>query len=672
MAKRTLNINIAGRVKKVKTDNFLVPLFEAISNSIHSIEGLPSSFSGEIKIEIIRQPRQGTLESNEVGEKSVTGFVLTDNGIGFSDANMDSFCEADSTLKAKQGGKGVGRFSWLKFFEKATIESVFTTEKKNKRRKFSFSSSGIDEDDLVDVTSATITSVTLDPLQLHFESKTRRSHDQIAISIIEHFIAYLVTGSLPKLTLIDGAANIDVKDLYQKSIGKNAVTKSFKIRGAYFKATGIKFFLGNATHTAFLCGDKRAAEKVLLSKRDPFLTKRFTDDGLRQYAYQIFVESEYLDSIVNDDRDGFRFPDSGSLEAASENSISKDEILAEVTKIVREEMSSEITKIKEDNIKTVHSFVSNSAPQYRYVIQKHQNEIATIHDSDPAKIDEALRRIQFEDELKTKAEISMLMKKSEEVGESARAEWQKRSTEIFAKLSEAAKGSLASYIVQRKSILELLKKRLESSEGMHAREEAIHQLIFPMRTTSDDVSYEEQNLWIVDERLSYHYYLASDKPLRTISVAESGSAKEPDIIVFNRPIALNDRPEQDRLESVVILEFKRPGETSVEGQKNPVDQVLEYIELIMEGRAENRKGRPLQSTDAVYFFGYVICELDPLLRKVLSRRTMRETPDGRGMFGFFPDHKAYIEVISYDKMVDDAAKRNKILFEKLQLPPGHQ
>jgi hypothetical protein len=239
---------------------------------------------------------------------------------------------------------------------------------------------------------------------------------------------------------------------------------------------------------------------------------------------------------------------------------------------------------------------------------------------------------------------------------------------MLGKLSEEGKANLASYIVHRKLILELLQKRMELVEDAHAREEAVHQLIFPMRATSDEVGYESQNLWMIDERLSYHYYLASDKPLKAIPPAVSDSKKEPDLIVFNRPIALNDRPEGERLESIVIVEFKRPGDSSVDGQKNPVQQIQEYIELIQTGRAETRKGRPILVTDATYFFGYVICELDPLLKKVLKRSSMKETPDGRGMFGFFEDHRAYIEVISYEKMMDDARKRSRILFEKLQLP----
>lgn len=125
--------------------------------------------------------------------------------------------------------------------------------------------------------------------------------------------------------------------------------------------------------------------------------------------------------------------------------------------------------------------------------------------------------------------------------------------------------------------------------------------------------------------------------------------------------------ESEKTESIVIIEFKRPGESPVNGDKNPVDQILEYIEIIKEGKTTNRKGRPLSASTETYFFGYVICELDSNLKKIIRRRTMKKTPDERGMFGYFYDHSSYIEVISYDKMLDDACKRNRILFDKLHL-----
>ncbi len=37
-------------------------------------------------------------------------------------------------------------------------------------------------------------------------------------------------------------------------------------------------------------------------------------------------------------------------------------------------------------------------------------------------------------------------------------------------------------------------------------------MIYPQRKTSDDISEEAHNLWLIDERLSYCSYIASDIP----------------------------------------------------------------------------------------------------------------------------------------------------------------
>ncbi len=664
MTKRLLSANVAGRVKKIRTDNFLVPLFEAISNAVHAIDSREVD-TGEIVVELVRRPHQQDLLAQGPEEMPITGFIVSDNGIGFNEPNLTSFCEADSTFKASIGGKGVGRFAWLKFFDKASIESVYKEAGKHKRRTFTFSTTGLDDAEPVEVVAEPGTTVSLSPLKLAFESKTRKSLEQIAIALVEHFIAYLVTDALPRLVVRDGAAERELREFYRRSIGQHSTSKSFTIDGFEFRATGIRFYLGGQTHAAFFCGDKRAAEKVHLSKRDAFFTKKFTDDALRHYAYLLFVESRYLDDIVNDDRDGFQFPDAESPELTG---VTRERLIEETLRIARSDMDAEMSKIKEDNLETVTRFIHGIAPQYRHILHKHRDTVAAIHERDPSKIDQSLRKLQFEEELRTRAELAALMRSAQQVEEPTRSAWRQKADDLFARLNEEGKANLASYIVQRRAILDLLQKRMEITDGIHAREEAVHSLIFPMRHTSDDLSYEEQNLWILDERLAYHSYLASDKPLGTIPPAESASPREPDLIVFDRPIALTDRPEHEQSEAITIVEFKRPLISAVTGDKNPVDQVLEYVELIQDGRARNRRGRPLNVTERTYFFGYVICELDEHLKRVLSRKTMEETPDGRGMYGFFQRHRTYIEVMSYDKMLDNAIKRNRILFEKLQLP----
>jgi hypothetical protein len=45
----------------------------------------------------------------------------------------------------------------------------------------------------------------------------------------------------------------------------------------------------------------------------------------------------------------------------------------------------------------------------------------------------------------------------------------------------------------------------------------------------------------------------------------------------------------------------------------------------------------------------------------------RRTPDNLGYYDFNEALNAYYEILSYEKILGDAKKRNRILFEKLNL-----
>jgi hypothetical protein len=66
-------------------------------------------------------------------------FAITDNGIGLNDENFDSFNTAFSDHKLSRGGKGLGRFTWLKAFDKVEIDSTFEKQGEDpQRRRFTF------------------------------------------------------------------------------------------------------------------------------------------------------------------------------------------------------------------------------------------------------------------------------------------------------------------------------------------------------------------------------------------------------------------------------------------------------------------------------------------------------------------------------------------------------
>ena len=114
-----MDIDLKGRVRNTKLplSRGLLPLFEAISNAIHSIEEAKTQ-SPEIVVEVVRDTSQGGLIDDEpLPNQPIESFVVKDN--------FKSFETSDSSKKQKKGGKGIGRFLWLKAFSKISVTSDF-------------------------------------------------------------------------------------------------------------------------------------------------------------------------------------------------------------------------------------------------------------------------------------------------------------------------------------------------------------------------------------------------------------------------------------------------------------------------------------------------------------------------------------------------------------------
>ena len=88
----------------------LWPLYEAIVNSIQSIEDSPNSHRGKIKVIFDREEyTQLELDGKNVPER-IENITIIDNGAGLNTDNYNSFNTAYSTFKIKKGCKGIGRF----------------------------------------------------------------------------------------------------------------------------------------------------------------------------------------------------------------------------------------------------------------------------------------------------------------------------------------------------------------------------------------------------------------------------------------------------------------------------------------------------------------------------------------------------------------------------------
>lgn len=252
-------------------------------------------------------------------------------------------------------------------------------------------------------------------------------------------------------------------------------------------------------------------------------------------------------------------------------------------------------------------------------------------------------------------------------------DYRKRLGEYLKKTEDLKKSDLANYVSHRKVIIDLLQKNISKiSEEKYVKEEIIHELIMPMQRESKDVFLESCNLWLIDERLAFHNYLASDKTIKSMPITDSQSTKEPDLLnlkVFDNPLLVNDSSNFP-LGSITVIEIKRPMRNDFkEGEeKDPIDQSLGYIERIREGKVTTESGLLIPRNQDIPAYCYVICDLTPTMIKRCKNFDLTSTADGMGYFGYNSSYKAYIEVISFNQLVKSAKERNKAFFDMLGLP----
>ena len=103
-------------------------------------------------------------------------------------------------------------------------------------------------------------------------------------------------------------------------------------------------------------------------------------------------------------------------------------------------------------------------------------------------------------------------------------------------------------------------------------------------------------------------------------------------------------------------------------KENPIDQVYDYVEKIREGKANDNNGRPITVGENIPFYAYIICDITPKIRTWAKKAGIfTVAPNNDGYFGYSSEYKTYMEIVSFQKLVYDAKKRNAILFDQLNL-----
>lgn len=640
----------------------LLPLYEAVVNSIQSIEDAKID-NGRIEI-IIERESQRTLLSN--WETDIENVIIKDNGNGFTDDNYNSFNTYASEYKLQKGCKGVGRMIWLKAFSDVQVKSIYEQDGKRKLREFLFDTSK-EVHDLkiteVDYGKERETVVKLNSLREKYKVNCPKKLETIARNILNHCFAYYVLGKAPKITITDSINTIDLGKIYNENMSGNVSIINVVAHGVELRIIHSKNYMSSGDkHELNLCAHQRVVQPTSLSKLFTNLNTRLQDEK-GEFIYTGYVLSDILDSNVNRERTKFELPDQQNLV----DKLGISEILDIVKDKVSEFLKDDINESNRKKEEFIREYVFSKNPRYRLLLKNCPNLLGDIPwTNDEDKLEMEL----FKQEQKYRLELKKEGKKLEEEAKKEIVDYQKyieRRTEYAEKLSDVGKSNLSEYVMHRKSVLDILAANLkykDLEQKKYAYEKNIHQLIFPMTRTSDDVDYLQHNLWIIDEKLAYHHYLASDTKLKSMSEIECESGKEPDILIFDSPFAFTDEDTQP-YRNITIIEFKRPGRENYTDEENPIKQVKEYMDDIIEGKIKSKDGEFLSDTENIRFFCYILCDIDNRMHKYAKLEDLKKTPDSMGYYKYIDSYKAYMEIIPYNKLIQDSQKRNKILFDKL-------
>lgn len=659
------NINIRRAIENIRSSTTVfTPIVETVVNAIEAIEATGVT-DGVVSIAVRRAPQ---LEI-EASESRIVDVVISDNGIGFTQANRDSFDTLYSEYKIVKGGKGFGRFTCLKYFEDFKVDSIYF-EGRHRRRSFAMGKSQeiiVDEVLTDDLGPATGTIVTLAGEK---SGSLPRKLSTFARGLVEMLLPYFTTEGYrcPRIELrdwdddtkivlndyLDSAdAVIQEKTLLVSTFELESVAgpRSFRLR--VFKI----LFPRNKVSKISLVAHRREVTETSLSAYVPEFAEEFfeapggDESRSRNYILKGYVYGDYLDGNVLLERGAFDFQkDSDVTHGISQSDIER--AAAELTKAaVFDQVTSRLEKKRE----RLQSYVDTQAPWHRALLRSIDITSLPTSSTD-SELDALLHREKYRQEARVKIEVAELLASEDP------SEIKAKAAEIASRISETSKSELVHYIALRKEVLNIFRRSLEvDSEGRYASEGTVHDVIFPTKSDSESIPYEDHNLWILDERLTFTSYLASDLPL------DGGNSQRPDLIAFDQRVAF--RAENEAGNPVTIFEFKRPNRddfANPSSREDPVQQIVRYVNSIRDGRFKTPQGRPVHIASATPFYGYVVCELTEKVSKWLrTEKNFTPMPDGLGWFLWFPNINLYVEVLSWEKLLRDADMRNRVFFHKL-------
>lgn len=626
----------------------------------------------EIQVKIIRG--DSPTQANISNINTIHSIIITDNGHGFDDANFKSFETPFTKINKEYGCKGIGRFTALAAFKKIRIRSNYIEKNNWKYREFEFDTdkeiTSIKFENSKDKESKTTVEL-IDCFNPIVKDKTAMPLEEISQEIMQHCLIYYLNDTLPTIKIFDEEANrLDIINELFEGVSKEH-ERIFEIGGHFFKAYVTKTLKeGNRkNHYVYYCANSRVVGQPKNINKSLFAYPLNKNGQL--FFLDVYVVSDYLNKKAYNTRNGFSIPLEKENNLFESDLTSFQEIEEGLVHVLEQEYEPHVRESQARGFNELKEYIINAAPRFRSLLNNPDLLSSIPPNLTDDKKEEALYKISFNARRTVEKHIQEFIS-SKQISE-----------ETIEKIKQDIKDktafdidSLADYMMRRKAIIDLFDKFLEAdSQGKYKLEEDIHNIIFPMGLTNDELGYESHNLWLLDERFLTYKFIGSDKSITSFS--QKKSSKEPDIIclnekpqMFDNPIGFGDKSNGE-INSMVIFEFKRPGE--IAHQKNKTNYRWEFSELIepyfdeflYSEDKKNYKGKHVVLKKETPKFGFVIIDfLPPKLEEYNKDKGWSKTPFGT-FYKMYPEKNMYIEVMTFTKLIEYAKNRHLPFFDKL-------
>lgn len=672
-------VNPAGLVSslEIKPDEFLLPLHEVVVNAIQSIEDSNNKNAGKI---IIRVKRGNQIKLDVDGAEHVyspiLGFSVEDNGSGFNNDRFRAFSQPYTNFNLKKGGKGMGRYTVLACFGNMEVESTFSEDNNTCTRNVKFDIiNGLQKSpDVIapETKKENRTIVKLNNYRDEYYNLIKKEKIEIADvseAIIQHCLLYFINTTAPTIYILDENERMDravvLNDIFKSVISIEREEKNISLQELKdsFNISYVRNYDSGQSHSIHLCannrqvGNKQALTTFLPSFRELY------DENKKKYFLSLYVTSDFLNGKVHPQRNKFTLPE-GKDKKKPFDETSLEELFTGLSENVRLHYNTQIdTAEKEKNERIKKYILDPNKPRLRY---RHLLNVPEAFDDIPINAsDEVLEAKLHEKEYRLEVSRDKAFNKVFKAKKYDKDEFGKVIHDVLAQEAAFSKDKLADLMIKRKSVMKLFEKYLQwRNDKNFMLEEDLHNIIFTMGAQKDDMPVDYHNLWLLDERFTFHTHVSSDTKTKKIKRIKSDGVKESDILIYDFPWAYNDNV--DKINSLVVFEFKRPGRKMKTKDDKKLDGLVEkYFEDLMKSSARSDNGKLLNIEKTTPKFGYIICEIDNDLKEYNKDwNGFKETPFGH-LYKSNPDLNMHFEVMSYEQMLEFASSRHTAFFKAL-------